>query len=141
MAKKIYYLTLEDIKEICFNLVTQLYQFEEPVPDFETRFPEKLESILSMPMQKFAGKELYPNLYEKAACYFYFIIKNHPFLNGNKRLAIITTFIFLKINDYSLISPWNEMYYFALNIAGLTEDHKKEFGKVVTFIKKYSHKS
>lgn len=137
--KDVYYLSLEDVKEICFNLVLQLYQFEEPLPNFETRFPSKLESILEIPKQKFAGEDLYPSIYEKSACYFYFIIKNHPFLNGNKRLAIITTFIFLKINGISLISPWNKMYSFALEVAKSKGNHKKEFKKVASFIKKYSH--
>lgn len=136
--KDTYYLSLEDIKEICFNLVLQLYQFEEPLPNFETRFPSKLESILEIPKQKFAGEDLYPSIYDKAACYFYFTIKNHPFLNGNKRLAIITTFIFLKINGFSLISPWSKMYSFALEVAKSKSDHKKEFKKVASFIKKYS---
>lgn len=140
MAKDVYYLNLEDIKELCFNLVIELLQFQEPIPEFETRFPAKLESILETPKQTFGNDELYPTLFEKATCYFYFIIKNHPFLNGNKRLAIVTTYVFLKVNGYKFSAPWKIMYSFAIEVAHSTEDHKKEFKKVLNFIKKYSRK-
>ncbi len=141
MARDIYYLNLEDIKELCFNLVTELLQFQEPIPEFETRFPAKLESVLETPRQTFGEDELYPTLFDKAACYFYFIIKNHPFLNGNKRMAIVTTYVFLKVNGYIFSAPWKIMYSFAIEMANSSEDHKKEFKKVLTFIKKYSKKS
>lgn len=135
MDRSVYYLTLEDAKEICFNLVQQLLEFQEPVPEFETRFPMKLESILETPKQTFGEKELYPTIFEKATCYFYFIIKNHPLLNGNKRLAIITTYVFLRVNGYNFIVPWEKMYSFAIGIADSTKDHKKEFEEVIKFIK------
>lgn len=135
-----HYLSLFEIKEICFSLVKEILRFKEPLPEFETRFPSKLESILETPKQTFEGKELYPTIFEKAACYFYFIIKNHPFLNGNKRLAIVTTYVFLKLNNYNLKAPWKIMYSFALETANSTENHKKEFKKAVKFIKKYAKK-
>jgi death-on-curing protein len=140
MAKRVYYLTLEDVKEVCYTLVTELFQFKEPVPDFETRFPSKLESALETPKQQFSGEELYPDLCEKAACYFYFIIKNHPFLNGNKRMAIVATFVFLKINGQTLLVPWNGIYSFALETASPSGNHKKEFKDVVNFLEKYLKK-
>ena len=63
-----YYLSMDDMKEICYSLVKQLLQFEEPIPEFETRFPSKLESILELPKQAYGGEELYPSFVEKAAC-------------------------------------------------------------------------
>lgn len=44
-----------------------------------------LESIVGNVMQSFNGKDLYPSIEEKAAHLFYFIVKNHPFVDGNKR--------------------------------------------------------
>ena len=141
MVKSVYYLTLEDVKEVCYTLVTELFQFKEPVPDFETRFPAKLESVLETPKQEFSGEELYPNLYGKAACYFYFMIKNHPFLNGNKRMAIVATFVFLRMNKQIFKVPWNEIYSFALKTASSTKNHEKELKDVVNFLEKYLKKN
>lgn len=134
------YLTLTQVKKICFALIKRLLEFEEPVPEFETRFPEKLESILEIPRQTFGGEELYPTIFEKAACYFYFTIKNHPFLNGNKRMAIVTTYVFLRINEYILDVPLKVMYDYSVSLAKSTENHKREFREVVAFMQKYSKK-
>jgi death on curing protein len=43
-----------------------------------------------------------PNLFDLAAAYAYGIIKNHPFIDGNKRTAFVLMAIFLELNDYSL---------------------------------------
>jgi len=143
-SSPVYYLDKEEVEEICFYLAERLFKFEEPLPEFKTRFPSKLESILEIPKHGFGNKELYPTLLQKAACYFYFIIKNHPFLNGNKRLAILTTFVFLKLNNHTLKVPWKKMYDFAIGLANGTEDHKKEFKKnskiyYPTYFKRLKH--
>jgi len=133
------YLSLKEVKEICFTLVVNLMRFNEPIPEFETRFKGKLESILSLPTQFAFGQELYPSLEEKAACYLYFIIKDHPFMNGNKRLAIVTTDVFLSLNGNRLDPHWKEIYDFALHIAqNNTTEHKTQFLKVVHFIAKHT---
>ena len=51
----------------------------------QERTHDALEGIIGNVMQSFAGKALYPNVEEKAAHLLYFIIKNHPFVDGNKR--------------------------------------------------------
>ena len=51
------------------------------------------------PFQTFSAKSLYPSLAGKASMLFYLMIKNHPFLNGNKRIAIITLLMFLLRNN------------------------------------------
>ena len=59
-----------------------------------------LDSALARPLnlQRY-GK---PSLFELAAAYAYGIAKNHPFIDGNKRAAFLTTYIFLQINGYEL---------------------------------------
>ncbi len=52
--------------------------------------------------QTFGAKELYPSLEEKAAHLLYFIIKDHPFVDGNKRIASLLFIIFLQNNNYHL---------------------------------------
>lgn len=56
-------------------------------------------SLVSI-FQTFDGKELYPSIEEKAAHLLYFLVKNHPFVDGNKRIAAFMLLWFLDKNDY-----------------------------------------
>jgi len=59
-----------------------------------------LEGILESIYQTFGGKELYPSIEEKAAHILYFIIKDHPFVDGNKRIGSFLFILFLHKNNY-----------------------------------------
>ncbi len=48
-----------------------------------------LESALAQPTMTFGGEELYPTIVEKASALSFSLIKNHPFIDGNKRIGII----------------------------------------------------
>jgi len=61
---------------------------------------EKLKGILGNILQTFDKKELYPSIEEKAAHLLYFIIKDHPFIDGNKRIASFLFVYFLDKNKY-----------------------------------------
>ena len=61
---------------------------------------EKFQAILGSLYQTFGKKELYPSLEEKAAHLLYFIIKDHPFVDGNKRIASFLFIYFLDKNDF-----------------------------------------
>ena len=58
-----------------------------------------LESAIEMPFQTFGGQDLYPTLIEKAARLCYGLIKNHPFLDGNKRIGTHAMLVFLERNN------------------------------------------
>lgn len=62
----------------------------------------KLEASTAAPMQTFSGAELYPDLWNKAAILFFLLIKNHPFLDGNKRTALYVLLRFLEINGFTI---------------------------------------
>lgn len=62
----------------------------------------KFEAVLGSIYQTFGGKQLYPSLEEKAAHLFYFAIKDHPFVDGNKRIASLLFLLFLIDNNYLL---------------------------------------
>lgn len=65
-----------------------------------------IESAVNAPFQTFGGEELYPSVEEKAAHLFYGLVKNHGFIDGNKRVAVHAMFIYLSINyinfDYTI---------------------------------------
>lgn len=72
-----------------------------------------LESALALPHQPY-----YRGLYNKAGALLRSMIKNHPFVDGNKRIGIVTTFVFLMTNRHLLMLATNpEMVHFARQIA------------------------
>ena len=60
------------------------------------------EGSLTAIFQSFGGKELYPSTQEKAANLLYFVIKDHPFYDGNKRIGALLFVLFLTLNDCHL---------------------------------------
>ena len=131
-------LTVGEVEHIAFRLAQEHLSFDEPIPDFATRFPNILESCLLTPFQKFGGKHLYPTLVSRAAMLFYLMIKNHPFQNGNKRIAITTLLLFLKQNQKWLNADNEEFYNFTKWIAASPADTKQQtVSAIEQFIKKY----
>lgn len=74
-------LTINEVEYVAFYLARRWMTFNEPIPDFHTRFPNKLESCLATPFQKFNRQSLYQGLASRGAILFYLLIKNHPFQN------------------------------------------------------------
>src|SRR3989338_8650546 len=91
-------LTIEDVEFLAHTLAKELLEWGEPIPPFKTRYPEKLQSCINTISQSYGGRQLYPALEDKAAALFYFLIKNHPFQNVNKRVAVTALLVFLHLN-------------------------------------------
>jgi death-on-curing protein len=105
-------ITTADVEHIAFNLARELLAFDEPIPDYSTRFPNAPESCLVTPFQKFSQKPLYPSLVKKAGILLYLMIKN-----GNKRIALTTLFVFLHRNGKWLEVDAQELYNFTVWVA------------------------
>ena len=120
------FLTVKEVEYISFQLAREMMAFNEPIPDFSTRFPNILESCLATPFQSFGGRTLYPSLLSKAAMLFYLLIKNHPFQNGNKRIAMSALFVFLYKNNKWLKVDTQELYNFTMWIAQSPSQVKDE---------------
>ena len=110
-------ITVADVEYLAFQLAAKHLSFSEPIPDFSTRYPNILESCIVLPFQTFSGKALYPSLVAKASILFYLMIKNHPFQNGNKRIAITSLLMFLHRNGKWLRVDENELYMFTVWVA------------------------
>ena len=76
-----------------------------------------LESALAAPFQFFGGEELYPSIPRKAARLCYGLIKNHVFLDGNKRIGIYTMLVFLELNGMKVECSDEELIVLGLGIA------------------------
>jgi death-on-curing family protein len=106
-----------EVEYVAVYLARKFMEWDEPIPDFGTRYPNVLESCLVSPFQTYGGKVLYRGLVSKAAIMFYLVIKNHPFANGNKRIAMTTLFYFLHKNKKWLKVDNQELYNFAKWVA------------------------
>lgn len=76
-----------------------------------------LESAVSRPRAAFAKRDLYPTLLHKAAALMESLIKNHPFIDGNKRTAVTSAGIFLGMNGHALEASQRELVDFAIEQA------------------------
>ena len=68
-----------------------------------------LESALMNPYQSFGGIELYPSIQVKAAQLCFGIVKDHPMIDGNKRLGTHVMLVFLALNGYELSYSQKEL--------------------------------
>lgn len=131
-------LNIEEIKYLAHRLAVNTMNWDEPIPEFETRYPHVLESCIATPFQKFARKSLYQGMSGKGAALFYLLIKNHPFQNGNKRLAVTSLLVFLYKNDKWLKTDEKELYNLAVWVAESPAFAKEQVIVVIeNFIKKY----
>ncbi len=127
-------ITIAEIEYTAFSLAKKFMTYDEPIPDFGSRFPNALENCIAQPWIAFGGRDMYRGLTGKGSILFYLLIKNHPFENGNKRIAVMTLLYFLYKNGKWLDSDEVGLYKFARGIAG-TEPQKMQ--KVVATIQKF----
>ena len=76
-----------------------------------------LTSVLVSPFQLFGGEELYPSVQAKAAQLCFVIVKNHPMVDGNKRLGTHVMLVFLALNGYELSYTQKELSDTILDLA------------------------
>lgn len=76
-----------------------------------------LESALSAPFQSFGDTSAYSSLQQKAARLCYGLVKNHPFIDGNKRIGAHTMLVFLALNGVELAYTQPELIDIILHLA------------------------
>jgi death-on-curing protein len=76
-----------------------------------------LASAVARPQASFGGGDLYRDLWIKAAALMHSLIKNHPFVDGNKRTAVTATGIFLELNGHRFTASNEEVLRFAVKMA------------------------
>lgn len=95
-----------------------------------------LESAIERPYASFAGEELYTSLFQKAAAILESIVKNHPFVDGNKRTGFLVAAALLIHDDYELIASEEDAYNFVIEVASSHMD----FDNIVEWIEQHSAK-
>lgn len=104
--ERVEYLSLEDVLSLAAALGVG------PVRDLGL-----LDSACHRPRSRFMGQEAYPTLSAKAAALMHSLALNHALLDGNKRLALLGTVVFLRINGYRLALTDDEAFDLTLAVA------------------------
>jgi death on curing protein len=76
-----------------------------------------LESALAQPDATFGGERLHADVAEMAAAYGYHLAKNHPFVDGNKRIALAAMLVFLEVNGRPLHVDREDLYALMIAVA------------------------
>jgi len=78
---------------------------------------ELIKSAIGMPMATYGGDFLHTDVYEMAAAYLYHLVRNHPFLDGNKRVGAVAALVFLILNGYDCDAPEDDFAELVLAVA------------------------
>ena len=105
------YLTLLQVLELYREIISQ------SGGTFGIRDIALLESALAQPRATFEGKDLYATVSEKASALAFSLSKNHPFLDGNKRISHAAMAVFLLLNGYDIDSTIDEQERVFLDLA------------------------
>lgn len=109
MTSKVEYLDLDDL----IYLAGQLLGDPPPIRDVGL-----LGSAAARPQTMVMGEDAYPDIWEKAAALLQSLVKNHPLVDGNKRLGWLATAVFLEINKVSVTALLNDdIYRFIIDVA------------------------
>ncbi len=119
-------LDYEKVKNAIISLQAELIKRGEASDLFGQEREQHLQGILGNIDQTFGGKDLYSSVEEKAAHLLYFVIKDHPFSDGNKRIGSFLFLIFLKENNLLDQSGINENALVALALLIAESDPKQK---------------
>ncbi len=110
--------------DIIAELVVQVYNIHEVIIEESgglegLRDGAMLHAAVARPFATFAGADLYADDFEKAAALFHSLIKSHPFMDGTKRTAFMSTLYFLENRGYVIPKylPKDDVIRFCLDIA------------------------
>lgn len=98
--KEKYEINYEDASEVIKKIKKDLITKKEASQIFGQEQDNKFKAVIGNIYQTFGGTELYPSLEEKAAHLLYFIIKDHPFNDGNKRIGSFLFIYYLDRNNF-----------------------------------------
>ncbi|MBN2078997.1 MAG: type II toxin-antitoxin system death-on-curing family toxin [Spirochaetes bacterium] len=113
------FITLAEVIEIHNNQI-ELYGGRKGIRDISL-----LSSALAMPKATFDGDYLNKNIFDMAAAYAFHICQNHPFVDGNKRVGLVTALVFLEFNGVEINDARGILYDAMMNISRGAEGKKK----------------
>ncbi len=122
------FLSLAEVLEIHQDQVTR-YGGASGIRDIEL-----LKSALGMPSATFGGQFLQTDIYEMASAYLFHLVKNHPFVDGNKRVGAVAALVFLDLNGFDFDAPEDDFADMVLDVA----QGKLDKADVAVFIRRFT---
>jgi death on curing protein len=120
-----------DTARMIADLLVRVYEFHERMIATTggiegLRDAASLHAAVARPFATFAGQDLYPDDFDKAAALFHSLVKSHPFMDATKRTAFASTVYFLEIYGHPRprILPEDEVIRFCLAVA---EENAQQF--------------
>lgn len=95
---------------------------------------ELLQSAVAMPTAGYGGDYLHADIFEMAAAYLFHIIRNHPFVDGNKRTGAVAALVFLMMNGVELHASEDKLEAMVRSVA----EGKTSKARAATFFRKHA---
>jgi death-on-curing protein len=119
-----FHLTVEIVREIHAEAIAK-FGGSDGVRDLAL-----LESAVAAPQASFGGKSPYKDLTEVAAAYLFYLCRNHPFVDGNKRTALGACIVFLRLNGIEPKADGPEWEDLTLAVASSALDRDEATGRL-----------
>ena len=121
------FLTLDEVVEIHHDLIAR-YGGEPGIRDAGL-----LESAVNMPRMGTQNGYVHADIAEMAAAYLFHIVRNHPFVDGNKRTGLAAAYVFLRLNGLELHAPEVQFE----QVVRDTAEGKLDKGQVSDFLRRH----
>lgn len=125
-----FHLTVEIVREIHAEAITK-FGGSDGVREIAL-----LESAVAAPRASFGGRSPFKDLAEVAAAYLFYLCRNHPFIDGNKRAALGACIVFLRLNGIEPRSDGPEWEEFTLAVAASAIDRAEATARLRTLLPK-----
>src|SRR5208282_1853267 len=113
-----FHLTVEIVREIHAEAIAGFGGLDG------VRETSLLESAVAAPQASFGGQSPYQDLTEVAAAYLFYLCRNHPFLDGNKRTSLVACLVFLQLNGIEPKEDGPEWEQLTLDVASSALDRE-----------------
>ena len=126
----------------CFHLTIEIVReiHDEAVKNFGglhgIRDEALLTSAIFAPQSSFGGKSPYIDLIDIAAAYLFYLCRNHPFLDGNKRTAMAAAIVFLRLNGFNPAADGEKWEGLILDVASSKIDREQTTRRLRKLVRK-----
>ncbi|MGB2867682.1 MAG: type II toxin-antitoxin system death-on-curing family toxin [Bacteroidota bacterium] len=121
-------------EELVLTIHTDLLQRYGGAPGLRDR--SLLESALAQPKSTVVGRYTHRTLFDKAAAYGFHVCKNHPFVDGNKRVAFVLMDVVLQMNGWDIVALEEEAFSTMMALASGTLTK----AQLASWLREHSHK-
>jgi len=118
--KRCEYLTADELVQVHLALTEDFADTDDPISPNGVKSQALLESAAGRPKTGFGEAVKYPTVESAAAALLHSIVQNHPFHNGNKRTALVSTMVFLDRHNLVIEASQDELFRFMIRVAAHT---------------------